>query len=431
MAAKPLSAGQTAYWQKKLPGASDRSIRIARAKQIYNHNPDAVVPGSGLTPNALTQQVGADTQMQYGAQMQQTQTNRAQVDPIYDAYRDSIAKLNAANDAAQQQAVTDITTRASGLAATDKAQVSNLITQLQMGAAGRGATVDPSIAANAQQANTSNQAAANSDAAQATTTGLATGGFLRGQAALGEGARAQKKLSLDDAIAQLKGTMGQFGVQDRAKIISGAVDQATAKGNLAVATQNANTAAAVAGTNATLGAQKVAESVRHDTAGEKNTRRQQDITARGQDLTRRTALDRLTSSGNVNADKKNLSSAQFFAKYGITIDQANKGVKPKTTSGGLTPYQQLKTGEQQTAQKQKAQEQYNQAVGLLHTNLKGKKNVTPEQEATLLSTSKHSIPYNLAYAATQAYLYGGVGPRTQADIKKQYGISLPLFKGKK
>lgn len=429
MAVKPLPAAKQAYWQKKLPGASDRSIRIARAKQIYNHNPDAVVPGSGLTPNALTQQVGADTNMQYGAQMQQQQTNRAQVDPIYDAYRDSIAKLNQQNADAQAAAVTDITTRASGLAATDKAQVSNLITQLQMGAAGRGATVDPSIAANAQQANTSNQAAANSDAAQATTTGLATGGFLRGQAALGEGARAQKKLSLDDAIAQLKGTMGQFGVQDRAKIISGAVDQATAKGNLAVATQNSNTAATVAGSNAQLGQIKAAEGIRHDKASEKLTQRQQDVTSRGQDLSRQTALDRLTSQQTIAQDKEKLSRAEFQAKYGVPPEQASK-IKPGA-QGGLTPYQKLKTGQQQTAQKDKAQEQYNQAVGLLHTNLKGKKNVTPEQEATLLSTSKHSIPYNLAYAATQAYLYGGVGPKTQADIKKQYGISLPLFKAKK
>lgn len=428
--ADKLTAAQTRYWAKKLPGASDRSIRIARAKQIYNHNPDAVVPGSGLTPLALNQQVAADTSMQYGQQMQQTVTNRAQVDPVYDAYARSIAQLNAQNDAAQQQAVQDITTRASGLAATDKAQVSNLITQLQMGATSRGTTLDPSIAANAQQANTSNQAAANSDAAAATTTGLASGGFLRGQAALGEGARAQKKLSLDDAIAQLKGTMGQFGVQDRAKIISGAVDQATARGNLAVSQQNANTAAGVAGVNAQLGAQKVAETVRTDKAKEKNTRRQQNVTARGQDLTRQTALDRLTNAGNVNADKKRLSSAQFFAKYGITVDQANKGVKPKTTSGGLTPYQQLQSGQQKAKQKTTANEQYHSAIGLIQQNHKGSKKLNPNDEANLLASSKHAIPYNLGYAAAQTYLYGGVGPKTQADIKKQYGITLPLFKAK-
>src|SRR5437667_2973239 len=177
--ATKLTAGQRSYWQKKKPGASDRAIRIARARQIQQHNPEAYGPGTNLTPIQLGHQVDAAAQQKYGQPLAQVGTSLAQVDPTYDAYKTSLA--NAATGSAQgyQQAANATNTLASNINTADTSQRAQMLAKMQQDAAARGGTVDPSAFGAAQDAASSRATVAGTDAHLAQVLGANQEAFFK------------------------------------------------------------------------------------------------------------------------------------------------------------------------------------------------------------------------------------------------------------
>jgi hypothetical protein len=399
-----LTAAQTRYWQKKMPGASERSIRIARAKQQAQHNPEAYGPGTNLTPIQLKQQVDAAAQEKYGQPLRQIGTSLSQVDPVYDAYRTSLA--NAATTSAQgySDAATATNTLAGNINTADTSQRAQMLAKMQQDAAARGGTVDPSAFGAAQDAASSRATVAGTDAHLAQVLGANQQAFFDSLKNVSNLARENRRQTLQGQQQGLEQEQGAYKETTRQDLINQAISHAINYGNLGVSQQNAQTAAGVAGVNAKLGAAKVKETGRHNVASEKNT-------------SAKNRHDAMLGDEKFQLDSQKYGSAQAKDAY-----QRAHGLGPykkggKSKGSGTTHTQRVS-----------ADSQYQQALSLLRVKTKGNPNIDPQAEADLIQTSQHKIAPDLALAAGQYYKSGGVDPKLAQSIFNKYGIRVPVKK---
>jgi hypothetical protein len=412
-----LSAGDVAYWRKRMPGASDRAIRIARAKQIQRHNPEAYGPGTNLTPLQLERNVNSAANLRFGPQQQLVNTQLSQVDPVFDAYRTSLANAATGSRAGYQQAATAATTAGQNLNAADQQARDQLMAQMQQDAASRGGSVDPSAFATAQQAAGSRQSVADTDANLARTLGANQDAFLTSLQGVADLARENRRQNLQSQQSQVAQQVGAFKTTERQSEINAAIQQALGYGNLGVSQQNAKTAAGVANVNAALGQEKAAETHRHNVQSE-------NISAGT------LAYKQMTADRRFKLDSEKFG----FQKARDLYQQKHKvgPYKPASTGAtGLTPFQQQEQSQRQQQIHANAADQFNTALGFINKAAPDKKLSTDEIVRQFQSAKgAPKIPQLILYAAAQQYAFGGVGPKTGAQANQRYGLKLKQFKPK-
>ena len=211
--------------------AKYRAMRASNQRRAAANDPEALT--APLTPATLDARVAADTAL-YAAPAERELAGQravhgqmqAAVPVWYQDYRNSLAQATQRTQQAYGAALGVQQNVANTTSALDAQQGAQLQQGMQADAAARGASVDPSIAATAQQAATSRRA--QMDAQQGLTAGLgaAQTGYRAGQEIVGAGQQLSASLdeaargrNLDKAGDKLAVQKGQFATETRQKLI--------------------------------------------------------------------------------------------------------------------------------------------------------------------------------------------------------------------
>lgn len=186
-----------------------------------------------LNDRTLAEQVAAQTALAYGGQEQALAGQRAvgaqmqrNIPAWYQDYQNALAQATQQTGGAYAGALGAQATTAATSSALDAQQRAALNTGMQQDAATRGATVDPAIAAQGQQAAASRRSQLDQFAGLTAGQGAAQVAFGANRQVVGAGqkltaqlAEAQRGRNLDVAGRQLAGEKGQYAATARQKLI--------------------------------------------------------------------------------------------------------------------------------------------------------------------------------------------------------------------
>jgi hypothetical protein len=272
-----------------------------------------------LTPETLAQQVAAQAGLAYGGQEQEISGQRAvsaqmqrNIPAWYQDYQNALAMATQQRQGAYAGAQAAQANTAASSSALDAQQRAQTGQAMQADAATRGATVDPALAVQSQQAAASRRGTLDQMSSLTAATGAAEVAYGANRQVVGAGQKlsaqlgeAQRGRNIDTAAQELAGEKGQYATSTRQKLI----DSEHTK-------QLENKAFG-------LNVEKAKADVQIKTASLANQR-----------------AARVTS--NRNADQSRGISAQRAAetaRHNRTQEQTAAARLAKTKAGGLTPAQ--------------------------------------------------------------------------------------------
>lgn len=351
-----------------------------------------------LTAQGLKKETRSAVNIRYGGQERELQSQaRAQDRTAANAagwFQDYRAAVDAATQRSQQnalatsQAIQGLSERSSVVDASNR---NATLEQQQSSAASRGATVDPSLAGIATQAEASRRASMDNQAAASLRTGQSQTDYLGDQSRIGAGRQVQaqqsiqaRKESIKQQIAALKAEEGDYANQYRANA------RVTERNN-----QATNAALGIKQQQSQLDILKTKIDQQNKAAGRRETRRHNK------------ASEQNTASGNTN------SAATLSEKTRHDrATEAAAAAKAAKGGGGKKNY----TPVSRTA----AQNNLSKARNLLHASPSTLQGRTQAQIIALL-TGK-SVPADIAKAAYQYHYFGGVKPHLRHHLARKYGI---------
>jgi hypothetical protein len=186
-----------------------------------------------LTPRLLGEQVTAATDLAYSAPTQELQGQRgvnaqmqANIPGWFDGYQASLARATAVQQAATANAVAAQQNAANTTSALDTAQQGTQQAAMAADAQKRGASVDPQIAATAQQAAMARRGSADAFTGLTAGLGAATAGLAANREVVGAGQRVTAQqaernvgLNLDKTARALATDKGNYATTFRQKLI--------------------------------------------------------------------------------------------------------------------------------------------------------------------------------------------------------------------
>jgi len=247
-----LSKGQQSYWQNKLPGASAKTILRARAKQQYNHNPQAFGPNTNLTPIQANQQAAAAANLKYGPQIQQLNQAIGEVPGWYQAYQQQVAQLQTNAQNAYTGAATQIGQSQQQIAGQQQTNQQGALQAMGQDAANRGANVDAGLAASSSQFQAGLNALSQSDLSRLQGVNQSQQQYLGNLGQIQSAAGQQNLTNLRSQLAQVLSNKGDYTTQQKAAIVGDAQKYGIELGTLGISQQNANTSAKNANTTAAI-----------------------------------------------------------------------------------------------------------------------------------------------------------------------------------
>jgi phage gp46-like protein len=243
--AKKLSAAQV---KARLADPGKRSTiptsqlpakyRTMRARAVASRKRTATLDDPAaltapLTPRGLAEQVAASTDLAYSAPTQELQGQRgvnaqmqANIPAWFDGFQASLARATAVQQAATANAVAAQQNAANTTSALDTAQQGTQQASMAADAQSRGATVDPQIAATAQQAAMSRRGSMDAFTGLQAGLGAATVGLAANREVVGAGQRVTAQqaernvgLNLDRTAQALATDKGNYATTFRQKLI--------------------------------------------------------------------------------------------------------------------------------------------------------------------------------------------------------------------
>jgi hypothetical protein len=186
-----------------------------------------------LTPRGLAEQVTAGTDLAYSAPTQELAGQRgvnaqmqANIPTWFDGYQASLARATAVQQAATANAVAAQQNAADTTSALDTAQQGTQQAAMAADAQKRGASVDPQIAATAQQAAMARRGSADAFTGLTAGLGAATTGLAANREVVGAGQRVTAQqaernvgLNLDKTARALATDKGNYATTFRQKLI--------------------------------------------------------------------------------------------------------------------------------------------------------------------------------------------------------------------
>lgn len=368
-------------------------------------------PLAPLTGRGLRREVDALAQLQYGGQERElanqraiSQQAQANIPGWYQSYKDTLTGMQQAQQQAYQAGQQAAYSQANQMFAQQQGALQQQGQQAQADAAARGVTADASVQTQALQGASQNQA-----------MGTAFGGLIGAQGAsqnaiqgarvnavAGQQLQAQntelaQRRKIEQMAADLAADKGVFKVKARGDIRTSerTYDLNRKAFGLDVAEEQGDQEEAAR--KAKLELQKL-RALNRDRKGRRRlTKRGQDVTARGQDLSRLTAQERL-----------NLQRQQDLADDGIINGSSGPAAGQKSGST-LTP-----------SQRRGYRSDYQEAVAALRVDPKW----SPKRAAQFVNAlTANGTPKEIARAAVQAQM-GGVDPKLARQIRKRYGFTV-------
>ncbi|HZA18970.1 MAG TPA: hypothetical protein VE645_19170 [Pseudonocardiaceae bacterium] len=373
----------------------------AKPKRAPTTKPPVVDP--------LDAQVLVATAMQYGGADQALAGQRrvhqhmmANTSPMFAEYQAALARATAATGAAYGGAAQIQQNATSSTSALDAQQRAALGGQMATDAAARGATVDPRIAAEGQQASMARRATA--DAATGLTAQLGAGqvGYRAGQQVVGAGqklnalqAEAQRGRDIERQQLDLGREAGAYAVAAKQKLLDTAHTQRLEEAAFGLDVKKAEQDAA-------LGAARIRETRRARVTSNRNTDQSRGIAAqraaeqaRANRVREQQAEVRLRATGGAKRDKV---KQREVAKIRNNINTA--AADARTLRNAPVPIEDPKTGKP-TGKTRKATES--------------------EIRANIRKRYKDA---DIANAAMDLAILGHVSPTNQRRLKAR-GIRLP------
>ncbi len=369
-------------------------------------------PAAATTPpvDPMDAQVAAASQLQFGpsdqvlaGQQAQHAQASANVPAWYQDYRNA---LSAATDRTQQAygaalGVQQNTMQSVG--ALDAQQITALKGDMAADAATRGATVDPNIAARAQQSAASRQGTLAAQQGLTAQVGAAQVGYRAGQQVVGAaqevGARTQQRnigLNLDAKARDLATQKGAFAVNTKGKLQDAA--RQTELENKAFGLKEE--------------AQKDSDSNTKAALKLKASDNAKTRSLRARELAAREALD----AANVSNDAARIRVAQGNLAVARRRAKAYAAGQKTAASGGLTVAEQRSRNQRET----KVKEEYGAAKRMLSTKV-GRKVRDPKKLRIFLDLEYPKMPQAARDALVEEITTGksGKARRGYEDLLKQ------------